>query len=113
MVKGPGGYGRYDDEPEYVGCPWARGDMTPCVARDGRLALTVSPHVCVGCGNTPRYLLRDLAGDYGPAARAEVPAQDARVAELFRDLVRQATEPEGRKADDARPDEAAAPGPPA
>lgn len=112
MARGVAGYGRYDSDPGYVGCPWVKSDMSPCVARDGRLALTAAPSVCVGCGNTPRYLLRDLAGDYGPAARADVPGKDARVAELFRDLVRQATEPEGRT-DDARPDEAASAGPPA
>jgi hypothetical protein len=84
--------------------------MSPCIARDGRLALTVAPSVCVGCGNTPRYLLADLADDYGPAAKADVPARDAQVAELFRDLVRQATEPERR--DDARPEPQAPARPP-
>ena len=110
MARGPAGYGRYGDDPDYVGCPWAKSDMSPCVARDGRLALTVFPHVCVGCGNTPRYLLADLADDYPPAAKAEIPVRDAQVAELFRDLVRQATEPERR--DGERPDEAAPVRPP-
>lgn len=110
MVKGPAGYGRYDNDPDYVVCPWAKSDMSPCIARDGRLALTVAPSACTGCGHTAPYLLADLADDYGPAAKADIPARDARVAELLRDLVRQATEPERRQ--DARPDPQAPAGPP-
>ena len=37
MSKGICGYGRYDDDPNCVGCPRARSDMTPCIARDGHL----------------------------------------------------------------------------
>lgn len=48
MAKGLLGYGRYDDDPSHVGCPQARSDMTPCVARDGRTADEAG--VCVGCG---------------------------------------------------------------
>jgi len=56
-----GGYGRYDDDPLKVGCPRAKSDMTPCVARDGQLAQT-TPHygVCVGCGENPADLLTAL-----------------------------------------------------
>lgn len=43
------GYGRYKDDPDHVGCPRARSDMTPCIARDGRLALD-EDGMCVGCG---------------------------------------------------------------
>jgi hypothetical protein len=58
-MKGPGGYGRYDDDPGHVGCPRAASDMTPCMARDGKLALA-DDGVCVGCGANPAEELRDL-----------------------------------------------------
>jgi hypothetical protein len=58
-VKGLGGYGRYDDDPEHVGCPRARSDMTPCVARDGTTAVADSGR-CVGCGEHPAALLMIL-----------------------------------------------------
>jgi hypothetical protein len=97
MARGVAGYGRYDDDPQHVGCPWAKSDMTPCVARDGHLALagvTGARVQCVGCGNYLAFLYRDLADDYGPAAGLPpVPDQDAD-ADRFRDLVRQATEPQ-------------------
>ena len=62
-MRGLLGYGRYDDDPQAVGCPRARSDMTPCVARDGDLAETsdsVEGSVCVGCSENPADLLRDL-----------------------------------------------------
>jgi hypothetical protein len=59
MTKGPLGYGRYNDDPEHVGCPRAKSDMTPCVARDGHLA-TADDGVCVGCGEHPADLLTAL-----------------------------------------------------
>lgn len=37
-------------------CPRERSEMTPCVARDGRLAVA-DDGVCVGCGESPRTLL--------------------------------------------------------
>lgn len=55
----PCGYGRYADDPNYVGCPRAKSDMTPCVARDGASA-QADDGVCVGCGANPANLLRDL-----------------------------------------------------
>lgn len=58
MSKGPLGYGRYDDAPEHVGCPRAKSDMTPCVARDGASAEQASQ--CVGCQATTAELLREL-----------------------------------------------------
>lgn len=93
-MKGPGGWGRYDDDPERVGCPYARSYMTPCIARDGRLALDDYPDaVCVGCNHAPEEQIEDLARDYEPAAhliaRAMAP-EDA--ADDFRDMVRAATE---------------------
>jgi hypothetical protein len=58
-VKGIEGYGRYNDAPEHVGCPRARSDMTPCVARDGNTAAADNGQ-CVACGEYPADLLRDL-----------------------------------------------------
>ena len=54
------GYGRYKDDPEHVGCPRAKSDMTPCVARDGRTA-EADDRCCVGCGENPADLLTALA----------------------------------------------------
>ena len=69
-------YGRYNDDPDHIGCPRAKSDMTPCVARDGQLAVSdptpgpiglrgarpipASPGVCVGCGKNPADLLKEL-----------------------------------------------------
>lgn len=94
-MKGPAGYGRYDDDPAYVGCPYARSDMSPCVARDGRLALSSGlTVVCVGCGNTPEYLIGDLADDYEPAEALQASAgEPLGAADEFAEMVREATEP--------------------
>lgn len=62
MSKGPLGYGRYGDDPEHVGCPHAKSDMTPCVARDGQLAVS-DEGICVGCWKHPADLLRELVRD--------------------------------------------------
>jgi hypothetical protein len=59
VTKGPLGYGRYNDDPAYIGCPRAQSDMTPCVARDGHLAVADSG-VCVACGSNPADLLAEL-----------------------------------------------------
>ena len=53
------GYGRYDDDPQHIGCPRARSDMTPCVARDGALAVADDER-CVGCNQHPAELLMEL-----------------------------------------------------
>lgn len=58
-MKGIEGYGRYDDDPDAIGCPRAKTDMTPCVARDGRLA-QLDDGLCVGCGANPSDLLKEL-----------------------------------------------------
>ena len=52
-------YGRYNDDPNHIGCPRAKSDMTPCVARDAYLA-QADDGVCVGCGENPANLLKDL-----------------------------------------------------
>jgi hypothetical protein len=57
MARGLLGYGRYPDG--HVGCPRAKTDMTPCVARDGRPAQD-DPGDCVGCGAFPADLLVEL-----------------------------------------------------
>jgi hypothetical protein len=53
------GYGRYDDDPQHVGCPRAATDMTPCVARDGIPACD-DEGLCVGCTRHPAELLTEL-----------------------------------------------------
>lgn len=58
-MRGMLGYGRYDDDPEAVGCPRAKTWMTPCVARDGSLALA-DDGGCVGCYEHPADLLKAL-----------------------------------------------------
>lgn len=50
-----------------IDCPRAKTWMTPCIARDGALALA-DDGVCVGCGAAPRDLLDDLAKRYPEAA---------------------------------------------
>jgi hypothetical protein len=94
-MRGVAGYGRYDDDQVHVGCPWAKSDMSPCVARDGHLALGGEPpRQCVGCGNDVPYLIRDLADDYQPA-RVPAPALEnpREAADRFRRLVWEATKP--------------------
>lgn len=58
-MKGPLGYGRYNDDTEHIGCPRAKSDMTPCAARDGDTAVA-DDGVCVGCGSKPADLLTAL-----------------------------------------------------
>jgi hypothetical protein len=53
------GYGRYQDDPNHIGCPRAKSDMTPCVARDGKLAADDWGY-CVGCMSHPADLLTEL-----------------------------------------------------
>lgn len=98
MARGPAGYGRYDDDPDQVGCPRARSDMTPCIARDGAICLAgetpKANGVCVGCGADPRALLHDLDPVANRALRAAPPSVRAReAADLLADTVRQLTEP--------------------
>lgn len=95
-MKGPAGYGRYDDDPKTVGCPWAKSDMTPCLARDGHLALSSGQgRVCVGCGNKPTFLIGDLAKEYPPAREMiHVSGMDPVMdADTFQRLAHEATDP--------------------
>jgi hypothetical protein len=61
-MNGPLDYGRYTEDPSHVGCPRAETDMTPCVARDGQLAVA-DDGLCVGCREQPASLLRALVWD--------------------------------------------------
>jgi hypothetical protein len=62
-----------------INCPRARTWMTPCVARDGSLAVA-DDGVCVGCGADPEELLHELAtrypkaGSYTPSGAREAAA---------------------------------------
>jgi hypothetical protein len=71
--------------------------MSPCIARDGHLALAGRPPSdCVGCGQQPGALLEELGGVWAPArARAEALAGAGpdRLADLLTELVRVATQP--------------------
>jgi hypothetical protein len=70
---------------DYIFCPRAQSSMTPCIARDGRLALADS-NVCVGCAEKPSELISDLAERYEPA-RVRGSNQPKAAADRFRDLV--------------------------
>lgn len=113
MARGVGGYGRYEDSPDHVGCPWARSSESPCVARDGALALSSAPRVvCVGCGNSVPFLFRDLADDWPPAGRVALYARPSSMnaaADLFRHVVFEATAPLARGGDGDRPEPAGPP----
>lgn len=98
VTRGPAGYGRYDSDPEHVGCPYARTSETPCVARDGRLALD-GDQVCAGCDHPPVFLIEDLAIEW-PAALDLLPDDDEEyvgdpdvLADEFAITVREATAP--------------------
>lgn len=91
MTKGVAGYGRYDDDPGHIGCPRAKSDMTPCIARDGHTALA-DDDGCVGCGTKPTPLLYELR-DAGVTPSAEITHRAAQnTADLLCDMVRQITE---------------------
>jgi hypothetical protein len=89
-VKGISGYGRYDDDPDHVGCPYAKSDMTPCIARDGRLALADATRACVGCGWAADHHLRELRDD--GVVDAVVGGPEEIQADHLRDVVRRETE---------------------
>ena len=93
-MKGPCHYGRYDDDPQHVGCPRAKSDMTPCIARDGHTALSDPPlSVCVGCGSFPDRLLAELEEAYEPARRIRPSGDPAKCADQLTKIVREATAP--------------------
>lgn len=88
MAKGPAGYGRYNDDPQHVGCPRAKSDMTPCIARDGSAALADDKQ-CVGCNMHPFSLLDELRS---ARLREDRKAGADHLANTLRDEVRAATE---------------------
>jgi hypothetical protein len=96
VTRGPAGYGRYNDDPKHVGCPRAKTDMSPCIARDGHLALAGDPPAgCVCCGQEPGALLRQLAAVWAPARhrlQAVAAGSAGAGADLLTELVRAATE---------------------
>ena len=47
------------ETPSEVDCPRAKTFMTPCVARDGGLAVA-DDHLCVGCRRRPTDLLKAM-----------------------------------------------------
>ncbi|HXJ24458.1 MAG TPA: hypothetical protein VNH17_02100 [Streptosporangiaceae bacterium] len=100
MELGPAGYGRYDDDPEAVGCPRARSARSRCVARDGREALDPAPAgedlLCHGCAHELLELIEELAGSYPPAAGLDVLGDQEALADEFALTVREATEPRER-----------------
>lgn len=89
MKKGPLGYGRYDDDPEHIGCPRATSDMTPCIARDGAVALADDAR-CVDCGINPSGALHELRRAVTGKSPSPVTIPD-HAADKLRDLVREVT----------------------
>jgi hypothetical protein len=72
--------------------------MSPCIARDGRLALCGDPPSdCCGCSHTPEHHIGDLAESYPPARDLLVTGDPVTLADEFAALVREITEP-GREA---------------
>lgn len=98
-MTGPCGYGRYDDDASYVGCPRAKSDMTPCIARDGHTALH-DKLGCVYCDLKPGTLIRELA-DAGITAAVEfmkpksIRPSVATQADKLAEIVRAVTDPDG------------------
>jgi len=82
-----------------IDCPYARSFMTPCIARDGRLALDDGDfprreRECVGCGHDPRALIHDLGERYAPARRYRQTHDRGHCADLLRQLVAEYVETE-------------------
>lgn len=90
----PAGYGRYKDDPEHIGCPRAKSDMTPCIARDGASALADNQN-CVGCNEPPQGidgLLQELR--HALTGKSPAPVTNPRhAADKLREEVRAATAP--------------------
>lgn len=93
MARGICGYGRYPDG--HVGCPRAKSDMTPCIARDGHTALA-DDMTCVYCSAHPKDLLDELraAGVNTGTARSRVRGSlwDRKAADKLAEVVKEATQ---------------------
>lgn len=73
---------------EYIHCPNAKSDMTPCIARDGRITITMDG-VCVGCGKPPKEVL-DFIGEkhpHSPKVKKEITSNEDNP-EILADLVK-------------------------
>lgn len=75
-----------------IDCPRAKTWMTPCIARDGHLALSDSKPdgtgaVCIGCVHDARELLTDLASRYEPAHQHDEVTDSATCADALTALV--------------------------
>ncbi|MCV7354476.1 hypothetical protein [Mycolicibacterium fluoranthenivorans] len=90
MSKGICDYGRYNEDPEHVGCPRAKTSETPCIARDGSTALA-DDNKCVGCDKRPSALLKELR--LAGAIQYPDPPQPTAAADKLRDVVREVTAP--------------------
>jgi hypothetical protein len=81
---------RQDDLPPFdrrlVSCPREHSFMTPCIARDGSLALA-DDKTCVGCGADPADELASLAKRYPPAGKVWVFTTADEVADALPELV--------------------------
>lgn len=81
-MKGILKYGRYNDDSKHVGCPRARTDMTPCVARDGENAVGDNGG-CVGCAANPANLLTELVKEVTKGLDGNMVAHAKRELELL------------------------------
>jgi hypothetical protein len=70
----------------YIHCPRAKTSMTPCIARDGALALATTGD-CVSCRIHPRTALTELAQRYPAAADTGPEGSPQEQADRFRDHV--------------------------
>lgn len=86
------GYGRYLSDPDWIGCPRAKTSETPCIARDGHLALA-DDRKCVGCNKRPNGLLKELR--LIGALQYPDPTDPKEQADKLREIVHEITEPTG------------------
>lgn len=62
---------RTEIKPENLDCPRAKSDMTPCLARDGRTAMTLGGY-CVGCEEHILWLMKDELTKNEKAVQKEI-----------------------------------------
>ena len=56
--------GRTGISPKELECPREKSDMTPCVARDGDVAMTEDGK-CIGCGDDIQELINEEMKKFG------------------------------------------------
>lgn len=73
---------------DVITCSYAKSNYTPCISRDGSLALS-DEGLCVGCGHSPDWLLRRLSDVYAPAGKnlTEAKATSEKTADELRQHV--------------------------